>query len=207
MAREISQREIEACGKTLLINQNLGNEHGASVWDAAIVLAKYIENSKKFQNGFWKGKSILELGSGNGYLGIVLGLLGAKVIMTDLAILLPLIEENVKLNHLEHMLNKQLLVQELLWGRDIPTEKYDYIIASDCIYDNEEMWTDFAIALKQLATRSTKIIISYEYRSEVDKKFFSFIKQDFEINKVDSDDLDPDWQSDDIAIFYLTRNE
>ncbi|CBZ25434.1 conserved hypothetical protein [Leishmania mexicana MHOM/GT/2001/U1103] len=44
------------------------------------------------------GKSIVELGAGVGCLGIALAMAGARVFITDLKELLPLIEHNVRLN-------------------------------------------------------------------------------------------------------------
>ena len=53
---------------------------GAAVYDAAYVLAEYLERHPELVNG----NRVLELGAGPGLVGIVAGLLGAeKVIVTD----------------------------------------------------------------------------------------------------------------------------
>jgi hypothetical protein len=44
--------------------------------DAALVLCKYFENVDKFPAGYFKGKTVLELGAGTAVVGIILGLLG-----------------------------------------------------------------------------------------------------------------------------------
>jgi protein N-lysine methyltransferase METTL21D len=202
----ISDREIEACGRELIIKQNLENdiEHGGSVWDAAIVLAKYFET---FPKDYFLNKKILELGSGNGYLGIVLSILGANVIMTDRKNLLPLIEENVKINQMENLIGKSIFIKECEWGITKLNEDYDIIIASDCIYDKESMWKEFAQALIDLSTKDTLIILSYENRSEVDAAFFPFIEtQHFSVKKIDSEELDPFWKCEDIGIYHLNKN-
>lgn len=136
--------------------------------------------------------SILELGSGNGFIGIVLALLGAKVILTDLKNLLPLIEENVKLN-CKDLLDQKIFIKELEWGKTKIDDKYDMIVASDCIYDNENMWKDFSIAIDQLSSEKIPIIISYELRSQVDAKFFQHIKDKFDIQKIPNEMLDSFW--------------
>lgn len=35
---------------------------GRLVWDSALILAKFFENSKYFPDGFWSDKRVLELG-------------------------------------------------------------------------------------------------------------------------------------------------
>ena len=42
----------------------------------ALVLSKYFENADVFPLGFFRNKRVLELGSGTGIVGIVIGMLG-----------------------------------------------------------------------------------------------------------------------------------
>lgn len=128
-----------------------------------------------------------------------MALLGAKVICTDLNILLPLIEENVKINCKE-LLDKQIFIQECVWGKTKIDQKYDMIVASDCIYDNENMWKEFSLGLQQLATKDIPVIISYEYRTEIDKKFFEHIKDYFIFSKIPNEELDEFW----VNLHHLT---
>lgn len=46
--------------------------------------------------------SIIELGSGPGLAGLLAAKLGAQVVITDKDVVLPLIEENIKLNGISH---------------------------------------------------------------------------------------------------------
>lgn len=70
----------------------------ASVWDCSLMLAKYVEKHKQR----FKGKTVLELGSGQGVVGIATALSGAQmVIMTDVDAALPNIRRNILLNKLE----------------------------------------------------------------------------------------------------------
>jgi len=70
----------------------------ASVWDCSLMLAKYVEKHKQR----FKGKTVLELGSGQGVVGIATALCGAQmVIMTDVSAALPNIRRNILLNKLE----------------------------------------------------------------------------------------------------------
>jgi len=71
---------------------------GLSVWDGALVLAKFLESSKDFPHDFWKGKKVLELGSGTGTVGLAIALLGGNVLLTDSIEVQCLIEKNISLN-------------------------------------------------------------------------------------------------------------
>ena len=65
-------REIERNdGSALKINQSAVGDVGCVVWDAALVLSKYLETSD-FDNGEkWRDKSVLELGAGTGVVGLM----------------------------------------------------------------------------------------------------------------------------------------
>lgn len=74
-------REIEKNdGCTLKVKQYCLGDVGCVVWDAAIVLAKYLE-TKLFYNpssgvNVWAGKNVVELGAGTGVVGLMAATLG-----------------------------------------------------------------------------------------------------------------------------------
>lgn len=74
-------REIEKSdGCILNIKQCYLGDVGCVVWDAAIVLAKYLE-TKHFHDpssgvNVWAGKSVLELGAGTGVVGLMAATMG-----------------------------------------------------------------------------------------------------------------------------------
>ncbi|KAF9346285.1 Methyltransferase-like protein 21D [Mortierella sp. AD094] len=89
---------------------------GSTIWDAAIVLAKYLECSDLLK--LTKSKSsasstpinILELGSGTGIVGLVAarilstkGYQGSKVVLTDKDNVVPLLQRNVENNASERV--------------------------------------------------------------------------------------------------------
>jgi len=74
-------REIEKNdGSILRIYQCNKGDVGCVVWDAAIVLSKYLETEQfcSIQSGVstWSSKSIIELGAGTGLVGLVASTLG-----------------------------------------------------------------------------------------------------------------------------------
>lgn len=74
-------RDIERNdGCTLNINQCYQGDVGCVVWDAAIVLSKYLE-TKHFHDpssevNVWAGKSVVELGAGTGVVGLMAASMG-----------------------------------------------------------------------------------------------------------------------------------
>ena len=93
-------RELEINDKTIRIKQLYIGDVGCVVWDAAIVLCKFLENKHYFpvpdtntvgvsdshtqisiletvsEPLYWNGKQVVDLGSGTGVVGIAAGVLG-----------------------------------------------------------------------------------------------------------------------------------
>lgn len=72
-SREI---DIEICLKTLKIYQKLEGDVNCVVWDASLVLAKYLETICQEKPEFLSGTRVLELGSGLGIVGLTAATLG-----------------------------------------------------------------------------------------------------------------------------------
>eukprot|EP01023_Acetabularia_acetabulum_P066506 TRINITY_DN8991_c0_g2_i1.p1 TRINITY_DN8991_c0_g2~~TRINITY_DN8991_c0_g2_i1.p1 ORF type:complete len:397 (+),score=44.51 TRINITY_DN8991_c0_g2_i1:91-1281(+) len=96
--------EVEVMDFPFRLKQDPNSNHlGTTVWDASIVLAKYLEKCNNQNNGDpslrrLRGKTVLELGSGMGLGGMVCALKGANVILTDQKEVLPLLNSNVGQN-------------------------------------------------------------------------------------------------------------
>ena len=111
----------------------------STVWDSAIVLAKYVErHQEKF-----RGVRACELGAGCGVVSAALVAAGAsRVVATDLPENLPLLRENLLANcGGEEAEGHAWDVRPLAWGPDAATalggEKFDLVVATDCMYVEE----------------------------------------------------------------------
>ena len=71
--------QIVIRGKTLSFIEGIGQQ--MRVWDCALVLAKFLDIH--FEKGFFRGKSVLEVGCGLGVPGMAASVLGATVLLTD----------------------------------------------------------------------------------------------------------------------------
>lgn len=70
-------RELDMnAGSVLKVNQCLKGDVGHVVWDAAIVLAKYLETKAFLKSNGLASKNVLELGAGTGIVGLVAATLG-----------------------------------------------------------------------------------------------------------------------------------
>jgi len=155
---------------------------GGIAWPAGQILSNYIV---KRGSEYLQGRTILELGSGTGMVGLVAGKLGAKVWITDQAPLLGIMRKNVEMNHLESCVT----AAELNWGAadpppDIP--RPDVILAADCVYF-EPAFPLLAKTLADLADQSTEVLFCYKKRRKADKRFFVFLKKYFSWEDVTDD--------------------
>lgn len=72
----IREFEIDVVNATLSLHQTIEGDVNCVVWDAAIVLSKYLEELYKKQNTYFKGLNVVELGAGVGCVGLTAACLG-----------------------------------------------------------------------------------------------------------------------------------
>ncbi|KII95938.1 hypothetical protein PLICRDRAFT_170534 [Plicaturopsis crispa FD-325 SS-3] len=149
---------------------------GGVAWPAGQVLATYLASTRRM-----RGQSVLELGSGTGLVGLVAAVLGASVCITDQAMLLDIMHENVTLNALEGAVT----VAELNWGEPLPTTlsaKYtspDVILAADCVYFEPAFPLLVHTLVLLTSDARTEVLFCYKKRRKADKRFFTLLKKQF----------------------------
>ncbi|KAK3237795.1 hypothetical protein CYMTET_52153 [Cymbomonas tetramitiformis] len=166
----------------------------AVVWDAAVNLVRFLERQALIEDdgsvcspSSLKTKRALELGSGCcGLGGLAISLLGCtEVVLTDISSVLPMLRRNAERfitaaqNELKQgnpqiphdcaAIRGDIHVMELDWFKEIEEESlkapFDVIVMADVIYTDGLLLKPLLKTLQTLVTPSTKIILSYEWRS------------------------------------------
>lgn len=190
--------------KELSVAQRYLGDVGCVVWDAAIVLARFLENDR-FPEKFWRGKSVVELGAGTGFVGLVAACLGADVIVTDLEELVPLMRDNIERN--KQLIEGRAEGVTLKWGDPSELKIPEVVLMSDLVYYPEAL-EPLCQTLTQLTDPQSLVLLCYEERDtgnkkELEERFFTLIKKRFEVSEVEFVKLDERYRSRDIHILTL----
>jgi len=121
-----------------------------------------------------QGKRVLELGAGTGALGIAAAALGARVTLTDLAAVVPLTTQNVKLNSGTLARGGSAVVKVHCWGESTAELEppFDVILACETLYwggwdlfqdDTREGQFKTLLSCSKL---DTKIIVGFTIRDK-----------------------------------------
>ncbi|OBZ89670.1 Protein-lysine methyltransferase METTL21D [Choanephora cucurbitarum] len=164
---------------------NNTQNHGTTVWDSAKLLAFYLFDSLKrpsFKEGQVQNrKTCLELGSGCGLGGLTMASLGYDTVLTDLPEILEGVlapnchKANDAILDWWHYIDSSAVIespkiaaQTLNW-LDLdttPLSVFDYIIASDCIYEIE-LVEPLLKCIQHHASKQTVVLIAMERRDDV----------------------------------------
>lgn len=183
------------------------------VWDASLTLAGYLMQLNATKPDNFKGKVVLELGSGIGLCGMVAATLGAETLLTDMNGALKLLQHNLTEN------KKQFPAwtaeaREFTWSKENAEQlsaekKFDYILLADCIYYKDSI-EPLVESLKVLVKEGTTVVLTQELREsrkQIDlfKDFLKLIKEFLVIQEVPTAKQHPDYQSEEIMVFSCTR--
>uniref|UniRef100_A0AAV1U385 Uncharacterized protein n=1 Tax=Peronospora matthiolae TaxID=2874970 RepID=A0AAV1U385_9STRA len=115
---------------------------GLTLWRAGDFLSMYIYEHR----GRFAGKSVIELGSGLGLIGILASYLtDQQVVITDGDDdTIELLVANCQLNKVE----ERVQCRKLLWGVDLDhvNDKFDIVLGADVIYEQEHVVSLFETA-------------------------------------------------------------
>ncbi|CAG8607311.1 10970_t:CDS:2 [Paraglomus brasilianum] len=161
-----------------------------SVWDASLILAKYLEKQVEQEQLDIIGKRVIEVGAGKALPSIAASILGAEqVIITDAPTVVSNIENIVKLNRIFNV-----EVKPLDWtDRDeyLPEVKaawtFDYILAADVVWV-EHLIEPLTETINALATTGhTVLIMAHHTRAlRSDKLFFdNLVKNGWRFETID----------------------
>jgi len=211
---------------TLTFYQATVGEVGCVVWDAALVLCRYLEllygrdkesneyNDKSSLQGL-QGKGVVDLGAGTGAVGVVAAALGAAAVVTDRPLLLPLMQYNVSQNTQVSKLCKALPLE---WGdvkqadavkQALSPARVDLVTVADCVYYNEAIGP-LVESLCHLCSESTTVLCCYEERdlggkAKMQEEFFQKISAYFSIKEIPTEEQDPHFSCPEIRLFSFHK--
>lgn len=155
----------------------------AMAWPAGLELANFVCSEKNAPI-----KSILELGSGLGVVGLALAAKSTTsktIVLTDLSSAMPLLDYNVQQN--QHLIPSNVTVQtqELNWEDDTSAcVKYDLIVGSDLLY-NTCLIPSLVATLQRYM--SSRVVIAVRWRKpDLERRFFQDTNDFVEWNLVGS---------------------
>ncbi|CAM6026519.1 unnamed protein product [Sphagnum balticum] len=154
---------------------------------------------------------VLELGAGTGMVGVLAARLGAHVTLTDLAHVLPNLEQNVELNKLTvEAGGGSLSVHLLQWGvkEDVTAlgqEPFDLILASDVVY-YDTLFEPLVKTLKWLVGASPVVLLAHLRRWKKDKHFFRMACKFFHLEVVHRHPPPENYRTG-VVVYRLTRHK
>lgn len=167
--------------------------HGHCVWDAALLLADYLQAVNGKPHSF-RGARAVELGAGVGLVGMALAALGAQVVLTDQAYTLPLLRRNVQVNFSGRARAPE--VEPCQWGETLEGETLrawaeqggvDVVVFSDVLYHSDASLL-LVQTLLELASPRTRVLFSFETRSaEIETRFLEALRADFDVEQAPRD--------------------
>jgi predicted nicotinamide N-methyase len=133
---------------------------GLSTWTAAYVLVDWISSRREV----FAQRSILELGSGTGFVGLSAALMtqASSVVLTDChPDVLHLLNDNVDINRVQ----SRVSVLELDWcSFSFPEIVPDFVLASDVVYD-PSICLPLSQVLAAFASRGSRIYLALTVRN------------------------------------------
>ncbi|KAE9032059.1 hypothetical protein PR003_g9634 [Phytophthora rubi] len=180
----------------ILLAESPGNLGiGGKLWDSCLVLTRYLAARRELL----VGKQVVELGSGLGLVGIFCAKLGARVTLTDIQEVIPLLEYNIRLNFLQQSEGDEPtkypakggvaavpVAREHLWGeppRDLPSQP-DVLVLSDVVYDPEG-YAPLVSSLEVLSTTETLVLMAHRSRNPMEHQFFELLSRRFSCVQID----------------------
>ncbi|CAI5500985.1 unnamed protein product [Closterium sp. Naga37s-1] len=176
-------------------------------------------NKGEFSRAKLKGKRAIELGAGCGLAGLGFALLGCDTVLTDEALVLPLLFRNVTRLQSQASMDAaadsflgsvgSVEVAELWWGNAQHIAQvgppFDAIVATDVVYVEDSVPALLATMLS-LSHPRTPILLGYEFRSAtVHDRLHAYAKQMFDVKKVPATKLHAEYQHPSIDVFIMKR--
>ena len=175
---------------------------GGMVWDASLILAKFLYCNR--DSVFARVRTVLEVGSGTGICGLACALMSEKlrVTLSDLDSHLPLIRTNIDINA-----TTNVNCEEIDWFNSTDEKKYDMVIGSDCVYD-VELFEPLLDTLDKVTTKDSVVFLCNELRMTRDLGFYKIAqRKGWTLTILPEYMLDKEYFSHECPIMRFTKNK
>lgn len=170
--------------------------HGHCVWDAALLLAEFLQSEEQRGAVAFSSRKVVELGAGVGLVGMALAVLGGDVVLTDQEYALPLLRKNVQVNFGSDKSHggSTPLVEECQWGESLKgvlsdwRKRVDLIVFSDVLY-HESSFLLLMQSIRELAAPTCDVYFSYETRNaSIEAGFLGVLSAEFDVRMIAQQD-------------------
>ncbi|GLD96582.1 hypothetical protein PINS_up005265 [Pythium insidiosum] len=165
----------------------------------------------------FQGKSVVELGSGTGYVGLLAAACfqPAQVVLTDLASHLDCMQRNIDGNRTAVQPGVHVRAAELCWGCDahedallaslgVTGRGVDIVLGTDIAYLTE-FYEPILHTLRRITHSETLVLIGLN-RSDTGMQFFRRLEQEgFEYYKLSDRQLPREHRGKDFGLFQIRR--
>ncbi|KAF7587513.1 hypothetical protein BBP40_007158 [Aspergillus hancockii] len=203
--KKVGHTEITFDGlleKPLTLREDLKEGCGGQLWPAGMVLAGYLlrQHRSDFRN-----KTMVELGAGGGLVGLAVArgcnIGSSSVHVTDQEPMLPLMETNIKLNNLSHLVAATVLN----WGEPLPAHipaHPNIILAADCVYF-EPAFPLLISTLKDLLGPESICYFCFKRRRRADLRFMKLARKLFVIEEICDDPMSDTYKRENIFLYSI----
>ena len=156
-----------------LFEDPVGAGPGGAVWDAAVVLAQYVQSL----GAALRGAAVIELGAGTGLPGLAAAKLGARVTLTDRERALPLLRMNAEANALD------IAVEALEWGvprRPGGGAPFALVLAADVVCHDESL-APLLATLRELTAGGAEVLLANKCRDVAEHAFWEAAAAHFHV--------------------------
>ncbi len=175
---KLKQKSFNIMNNTVLIKEQTlfkaNGEEGLHLWESSIALARWCLQNKLI----FESKSVVELGSGCGLLGIAIAkyVECKEIVLTDYNdAVLENLKENISLNIKE---NKPITIMKLDWTSECNDNKtYDIVIGSELIYKGGPI-KELVKTIKRLLSKEGICILSMPKKRMMTELFTSYIEEE-----------------------------
>lgn len=181
-ATEACVSTFDVAGRVqLLVRTEASEGTGFQIWPAAHSILSFFQEEELKKPGTWRGKRVLELGAGCGLAGLAISALGGHVTLTDLPIVLRLLQSNAEANaSAVARAGGTVAVAPLAWGNEQHTAElssttWDVILCADVVY-RRELFTALALSLSALCSPSTLVIFAHLKRWGWERDFWRLLR-------------------------------